>query len=165
MSKEDWGLGILSIIILGIVAYFAVGLADAAAKIVAALIGLSAVVIGAVIRYSTEVEKTRKEQMALVKQQNYQNLLKAIGKFAARQENGKNELTVAHIESWVFGDEKVVEKTNIFLRDPTQSKLKDLLVSMRSTLDLNELNLDDEGYKALFPPKYVSEPSQGFKNK
>jgi len=156
MSRTDWGLAVFAVIVLGIVVYGIVGLATPAAQISAALIGVAGVVVGSVIRYSAELERNRVQNLRLVKQQNYQKLLEKIGGYVRDKDKGSDPLTIAHIESWVFGDSEVVKATYLFMDNPNQENLKDLLHTMRRSIGLPDLEFEADGIWQLFPERRQS---------
>ncbi len=151
MSRSDWGLAVFAAIFLGIVVYGIVGLATAVAQISAALIGVAGVVVGSVIRYSAELERNRIQNLRLVKQQNYQKLLERIGKYVRDKDKELDPLTIAHIESWVFGDSEVVMATYSFIDNSNQESLEYLLRTMRKSIGLPDLKFEDDGIRKLFP--------------
>ncbi len=166
MDKNDWIFLGVTILLIAILVYISSLVIIVAGKeIVVAIIGLAGIILAAVLKYTTELEQSRQEAIRIERQKNYQKLLEKVGDFI-RNPSEKDAISVVHIESWVFGDPKVVVNTNKLIAAPTVENLKSLLRSMRDSVELPSLTDEDlEGYDfdQLFPPKQQTMTVPGLK--
>jgi len=134
--------------------YLAVGaIAKIAGVITAAIIGLVGTLITAVINHANQVDAQRKQAAFMAKQENYKDLLSKVGTFARNERNDPetgDALSSAHLASWAFGDQKVLEATNKFQRRPDTETLVSLLEAVRDSL----------GYKDDLPEDFTRNPNR-----
>ena len=131
------------VILMAILGIVSVNLLGAAVDMIVAVFGVVGSLVVSVFKYSSDRIKEQENETLKIRRGNYQKLLEAIGEFSANHEN-KNNLMVAHTESWAFANSDVVQKTGLFIKEPSQAALKDLLVAMRADIGLSKLsNIDD----------------------
>ncbi len=172
MSKDTWFWSIFSAALIVIFLVASIWLifiaAESFTKIAVAIIGAAAVVLGAVVKHSLELERERihREGLAkqerdhrewLAKQENYKELLGRIGNFARKnpsEKDARDSLTSSHLGSWAFGDLTVMKSTNAFIKNRKRNDLVALLEDIRKSLQQSELPKDffkDYDANVLFP--------------
>jgi len=167
-----------SLVAAGWLVYLAVAaIATATAKLAgaigAAVIGLVGTFMAAILNHANQLDAQRKDHANqleaqrkhaefLAKQENYKELLSKVGAFARAGSNSTEagaDLSSAHLASWAFGDQEVLEATNKFQNHPDRETLLNLLEAVRDSLDYKDdlpddfpRNTDRYDPKVLFPP-------------
>jgi len=123
---------------------------EVAQQITATIIPVIATVLVAVFKHYADSTREREHATLLAKQErnhaaflakqkNYEQLLAKVGDFAAGAEGSENELISAHMASWAFGDDDVLEKTSAYMNDTSLESLVLLLKTIRKSLGQEEL--------------------------
>ena len=152
VRRSDWLLTfVVAVVLLGGSVYIVVHGLYAVKEITVAVIGAAASIVTVVTKFGADAAQAREQVLLTEKRRNYQKLLTTIGGFVRDRQDGLDPLTVAHIESWVFGDTDVVVATNRFVKNTTHDNLRDLLVAMRRSIGLRPLDLCSYDISVVFP--------------
>jgi hypothetical protein len=119
----------------------ATAIAKIAGVITAAVIALVGTLMSAIINHVNQLDAQRKQEASMAKQDNYKELLSKVGDYARADKSDPKAgepLSSAHLASWAFGDQKVLESTNKFQNDPNTDTLINLLEAVRDSLGYHE---------------------------
>jgi hypothetical protein len=115
---------------------------DAISKIMVAVIGGAAVLLGAILTHVLAVFREQQQALQRQKQENYKTLVEKLTPFVRNPKRQIDEFTATYLESWMIGDPAVVRMAAQFMLTPGEVELKDLLNSMRRDIGLQESDAD-----------------------
>lgn len=111
---------------------------DAVTKVMVAVVGGAAVLLGAILTHALTSLREQKIELQRQRQTNYGILADRLVPFVRAPERS-DELTQAHLYSWVVGSPEVIDCTGRFVKTRSEDNLRALLVAMRRDIGLVEL--------------------------
>jgi len=115
---------------------------DAISKIMVAVIGATAVLLGAILTHVLAVDREQQQTLQRRKQENYAALVAKLTPFVRDPGRQLDDLTNVYLDSWVVGSPEVIERTASFMSKRTPSNLVALLGAMRRDIGLPEIDVE-----------------------
>ena len=138
--EEDAKIGalwaIVLIITIGAAIYGLRETAEAVSKIVVAIIGATAILLGAIVTHALTSLREQRIEIQRQRQENYGKLLEKLATFVRDPKKEADEFTKVHLYSWVVGSAEVVESTTEFMKKRSKDNLRKLLLAMRNDVGL-----------------------------
>jgi flagellar motor component MotA len=111
---------------------------DAISKIMVAVIGGAAVLLGAILTHVLAGLREQQQALQRQKQENYKALVEKLTPFVRNPKRQIDDFTATYLQAWVIGDPDVVKMAALFMESPGEKELTQLLNAIRQDIGLAE---------------------------
>lgn len=115
---------------------------DSTAKIVVAIIGASAILMGAILSHVFTAAREQQLERQRRVQENYKALVSKLTPFVRSPKAQLDEITSIYFDCCVIGSAEVIRLTASFLKTRSRRDLGEMLTAMRLDIGLPEAKLD-----------------------
>ena len=149
MRREDVAALVLWAVVIIAVAAVASAASAALSQIVAAIIGAAAVLLGAILTHALAAFRQQRIEQQREMQRNYAAIIEKMDEVIRSSGTTPDSFSKIHLATWIVGSERVVLKTQEFLRAQNGkekgTKLHELLRAMRRDIGLPKVRAEITG--------------------